>query len=361
MRVLFDAYWWEEGPPSGRNVVRSLLTAWAERFDEDTIVAGVPVQDLDAASRSLPSTVRPLGLRLRPHAAAASVELATIARRHHPDLTVAQNFTPVWGRSAVFLHDVLFQSNPEWFTPAERAYFAAMPWLARRAAVVLTSSQAEAERITRHNPRLRPTPVGLGLSPALVQGPERPPVGVEDLSGFVLSAGRLNVRKNLERTVAAAARSREVHPLRPLLVVGESQGRTESSTNAGSATSDGTVRMLGHLPDEELRWLYRHADLFAFLSLDEGYGLPPLEARANGCPVLASDIPVLRETLGAEAEFVDPTDVEAIADAMDRALVRPADGSRSARVRQPSLLSPDWNTVVERIRAAAQQPAEVPR
>jgi glycosyltransferase involved in cell wall biosynthesis len=75
--------------------------------------------------------------------------------------------------------------------------------------------------------------------------------------------------------------------------------------------------------DETLRDLYAHASCVAYPSLWEGFGLVAGEALAAGCPVVASEIPALREVAGSDAEYCDPLSVSSIADALRRALDGP--------------------------------------
>ena len=347
MRLLFDGFWWRSGPPSGRLVLQSIVRTWLERWPADEILVAVPAADVDAVAAELGPRVQVLPLRLRPHAVAAALELPVLARRHRADLVLAHNYAPVFGRRAVFLHDVLFMTNPGWFTLAERAYFWPMAPLAARADVVLTSSRSEAARIADNVPRVRAVPVGLGVAELIMSSPGARPDAVSEGERFVLSVGRLNVRKNLARTIEAAELSSSITPQRPLLVVGAAQGKADETPPAvDRAVADGTVRFLGHVSDDELAWLYRTADLFVFLSLDEGFGLPPIEARACGTPVLASDIPVLRETMGEDATYVDPTDVAAIARALDDQLSAPP------AVGTPPAATYLWSTTVDAIRTA---------
>lgn len=70
---------------------------------------------------------------------------------------------------------------------------------------------------------------------------------------------------------------------------------------------------LGYVNDQELRALYEHAACFIYASFYEGFGLPPLEAMACGCPVIASDIPALREVCGDAAVYCDPHNSDDIA------------------------------------------------
>lgn len=72
--------------------------------------------------------------------------------------------------------------------------------------------------------------------------------------------------------------------------------------------------------DEQIVSLYQHADLFVFPSLFEGFGLPPLEAVACGCPAILSDIPIFREIFGDSAMYFDPRSPEGLAALMTRLL-----------------------------------------
>ncbi|MGZ4385253.1 MAG: glycosyltransferase family 4 protein [Gaiellaceae bacterium] len=85
------------------------------------------------------------------------------------------------------------------------------------------------------------------------------------------------------------------------------------------------VEARGHVTLDELADLYRRAACLVFPSLYEGFGQPPLEAMACGCPVACSDIPVLREVCGDAARFFDPKSPEAIAEAVSELLDRPGD------------------------------------
>lgn len=65
------------------------------------------------------------------------------------------------------------------------------------------------------------------------------------------------------------------------------------------------VRLIGYVSDEELMVLYRHASVFVYPSLYEGFGIPPLEAMMCGCPVVVSDIEVFHEVYGDSVEYCD--------------------------------------------------------
>ena len=84
------------------------------------------------------------------------------------------------------------------------------------------------------------------------------------------------------------------------------RGWQEAETFQAVAAHAAEVKTLGYVEDEDLRALYRQATVFAFPTLGEGFGLPVLEALTAGTPVLASDLPVLREVAGDAAWYADP-------------------------------------------------------
>jgi glycosyltransferase involved in cell wall biosynthesis len=91
------------------------------------------------------------------------------------------------------------------------------------------------------------------------------------------------------------------------------------------------VRFLGYLSDETLGILYRLAAVFAFPSLYEGFGLPPLEAMASGTPVVTSNLSSLPEVTAGAAELVDPYDVTSIGNGLRRVLESPALAAEMSR------------------------------
>ena len=135
-------------------------------------------------------------------------------------------------------------------------------------------------------------------------------LGVHD--EFVLSVGTLEPRKNLRRLVEAYAAARPMLPEPwPLVVVGP---RGWGGAAAAVPAAAGVV-LAGAVPGATLAALYRRARLLAYVPLEEGFGLPPLEAMASGTPVVASPMP----STGDAAVVAEPTDVYDIASAVVRA------------------------------------------
>jgi glycosyltransferase involved in cell wall biosynthesis len=309
----------------------------------------VPARDVDEARTQLPARMHIVPTHVRPQGVSAIIELPAIGRRLDVDVIVTHNFTPLFGKSAVFVHDLMFVAHPEWFTAKELAYFRLMPMSLPRATWVLTSSTAEAARITtlaRKHPAV--SAIGLGLSRGLSAATARRPDGAEGLTDFLLAVGRLNVRKNLGAAIDAAIASGVATPDAPLLIVGEPAGKSATlPDSAAAAVASGAVRFLGFIDDDELSWLYSHARVFLFLSLDEGFGMPTLEALQFGARVVASDIPAFREILGDRARYVDPHDVGEAARAIGEAFAEgPAEPVDVAE------LGYSWDLSASRFRSA---------
>ena len=136
--------------------------------------------------------------------------------------------------------------------------------------------------------------------------------------------------------------------------MGEKSGRGAALPDSvEAALADGSVRFLGRIDVDELRWLYENTALFLFLTLDEGFGMPTLEALATGAPLLASDIPVFREILGDRATFVDPRDVAAVTASITALMAAPRPPADATAV----LDHYTWENAVHRMRAAITEGA----
>jgi glycosyltransferase involved in cell wall biosynthesis len=230
-------------------------------------------------------------------------------------------------RRVVTLHDVQHHDLPRLFSRAERAYRRwAYDGSARSADVVVTSSRHSKDRIVDL----------LGISPDRVEvvhlGIDRerfvtaPSPGDEEaLAGlalprrFVLYPANLWPHKNHDRLLAALAllEDRDIG----LVLTGQTYGRLGwLREQARAAGVDARVRHLGHVPSTSVAALYRAADALVFPSLYEGFGAPPLEAMACGCPVAASDRTSIPEVCGDAALLFAPDSPESIAAALERVI-----------------------------------------
>jgi glycosyltransferase involved in cell wall biosynthesis len=351
VKVLFDADWWVDGPPSGRSVVRSLVRAWAEVFPGDELTLQVKphrTADVrtDLASSEIRARVIPNSILARNHAISV---LLTRARKKDFDAFISHNFAPLRGSAtnATLVYDVIYLEHPEWFTRLERLYLSLIRPTLVRSDIVFAISRSESERLIRFWPKLAPKirTIGLGVSRELTDAkPSRPEITRDWARPYVLAVGRLNVRKNLERLIAAYVGSGEVHASHDLLLVGPPDGATGLHALIPRAL-ESSILLTGEVADAELAWLYRNAALFAFPSLDEAYGLPLVEAYLAGAPIVASDIPAFRE-LALASDYFNPRSTEDIGRSLESGVKmgrrRPSAGAESAY---------DWTMVVRKMRA----------
>jgi glycosyltransferase involved in cell wall biosynthesis len=138
---------------------------------------------------------------------------------------------------------------------------------------------------------------------------------------FVLYVGRFHVRKNLERLIRAFSQLKaRRHGVQLVLAGRDFWNRQRVEQEIRSLGLERDVLCPGHVEDAALEFLYRRAAVFAYPSLHEGFGFPPLEAMARGVPVLSSNVSAMTEVLGDAALLVDPLEAEAIAVGLERIL-----------------------------------------
>jgi glycosyltransferase involved in cell wall biosynthesis len=130
----------------------------------------------------------------------------------------------------------------------------------------------------------------------------------------VLNVGAIQKRKNIARLVEAFE---TLEPGWRLVLAGSSGfGSAEIVARIGRSPARDRIAILGYVSPEELARWYSRAMIFAFPSLDEGFGMPVLEAMAAGTPVVASNRSALPEVAGDAAVLVDPEDTEALGAAL---------------------------------------------
>lgn len=194
---------------------------------------------------------------------------------------------------------------------------------AQRADVVIAPTHAAADDIVEHTPiprdRIRVVPHGVvqhSVGEGVVEA-TRSTLGLGH-EPYVLWVGTLEPRKNLRVLVEAFHAVVEAEDLpHRLVLVGPSGWLDEAAAVAEPASALGErVQLTGPVRADRLVALYRGADLLAFPSLHEGFGLPVLEAMAQSTAVLCSDIPVLREVAGDAARFVPAREPDAWSDAL---------------------------------------------
>lgn len=134
-------------------------------------------------------------------------------------------------------------------------------------------------------------------------------------STFLLFVGALEPRKNLLRLIKALAKiHKEYKPISLVLVGRRGQEYEQLSDEIKHQSLESWVRMLGYVPESDLKYLYRLASLLVFPSLCEGFGLPVLEAMTSGLPVVASRSSALPEIAQDAALYFDPENPDEMAE-----------------------------------------------
>jgi len=243
----------------------------------------------------------------------ASVRRSTITRRFadldvlHFPLSVM--IPPVGSRSATTtILDVQHELLPQYFSRAELAYRRRVyGWSARRSRIVVTISRHAAETLVERLglPDERVRPIHLGIDHEVF----RP--GDDTRGEFLLYPARGWPHKNHTRLFEAFAELRRRHPGLELVL-----------TAYEGPVPEG-VRSLGHVRRDELVRLYRTAAALVFPSLYEGFGQPPLEAMACGCPVACSNVASLPEVVGDAARLFDPASTDELVAAVEEVLGEP--------------------------------------
>lgn len=277
----------------------------------------------------------------------------------HGVLNVAPTLCPV--PSVITIHDLAFLSFPQTFRRVNRTY---LTWAtrisARRAARILAVSEATKQEIVRLlgiapekiivtydacDPRFTPPdPARLAAFRARAGLPER----------FILFLGTLEPRKNLPTLIEAYARIAADTDAPLLIGGGKGWLYDEIFAKAAALNLGDRVRFVGYIDAADQALWYAAATVFAFPSLYEGFGMPPLEAMACGTPVVTSNTSSLPEVVGDAGLTVDPRNPDELGAALLRLL---NNQSLRAELRQRGLRQAQrfsWRETAERTLAAYQ-------
>lgn len=224
--------------------------------------------------------------------------------------------------SVVTIHDLGYHVFPQTHSPFQRVYLPwSTRWSAHTAHHLIAVSQATAADLQHYYTTAfskitviheATTWSSTAWSRAMVRAHYPLP------ARYALYVGTLQPRKNLARLIHAYHQvTRRAMPTWDLVLAG-AHGWESQSLHRLVSTLQLTqrVHLLGYVADEALPVLYRDAHFFCFPSLFEGFGLPILEAQTHGVPVMTANNSALPEIAGDAALLVDPTDVDALADAM---------------------------------------------
>ena len=253
-------------------------------------------------------------------------EQIVLPRRTHGSLlwSPANTGPLAVAEQVVTLHDMAALEHPEWVSRKFAALYGyLLPRLARKVRHVLTISQFSKERILACTgiAEQRVTVIANGVDARFAPASELEQAEVRGLLGigdrrYVLSLGSLEPRKNLSTLLQAWQRLADRLPSDVWLVLAGAKGNEAIFRHVPSLDSvPPRVLLAGHVEDRLLPALYSAAECFVYPSLYEGFGMPPLEAMACGCPVVVSrlaSLPEVCEDAAAYCEAGDPCDLASI-------------------------------------------------
>ena len=230
---------------------------------------------------------------------------------HHPMTTC-----PRWRngvKQIVTVHDLSFFHHPEWVSRAFRCWLAAVavPAIQRADHIATISDYVLADvRRTLGIAAGKSSRIYNGLTPlpAVPASPAR-----DGAPRVILGINLWQPHKNLPRLIAAFSRLHGGTPELELHLAGRPQANFRAQPELAALLEHPGIRVLGYLSEQELGAAYANADVVCYPSLEEGFGLPVLEAMAAGAPVVTSDASCLPEIAGGAAVLVDPFSEESIA------------------------------------------------
>jgi len=284
---------------------------------------------------------------------------------HSPDFIPPARLGRHWARVAT-VHDLAFLRFPELLTADSRRYYGQIHRAVREAERIIAVSEATRRdllELTGVSPdKVVVVPEGVDddfvpLDAVECQTRVRDRFGIE--RPYFLFVGTLEPRKNLRRLFEAFDTfRRRVGPNGPLLVLAGRKGWLADDLDELARPLGDAVRFLGGVDREDLIALYNGGLALILVSLYEGFGLPPLEAMACGRPTLVANTASLPEVVGDAGLLVSPTDVDAIANGLERLWDDEVLRTTLGEIGKRRAAQFDWVSVARRTHAVYRQAVE---
>jgi glycosyltransferase involved in cell wall biosynthesis len=230
---------------------------------------------------------------------------------------------PVWyrGRVVTTMHDlttIRFKNpskNPVIYFIKQQVYKWVNKKAARKSSAILTPTEYVKQDVINYT-HVTPDKIVVTYEAADFITEAATPLAALEGKQFIMYIGRPMPHKNLERLIDAFAIIQESFPDLCLVLAGKKDVLYEAHEHYAAQKGIKNIVFTGFISDGELKWLYEHTACYVFPSLSEGFGLPGLEAMVHGAPVASSNFTCLPEVYGDAAEYFDPTDSRAMADAV---------------------------------------------
>lgn len=229
------------------------------------------------------------------------------------------------GRMLVTIHDVFHLAMPKMTGGIHKLLYAKFMFsrVVQKASAIITDSLFTKAEIDKYvTGRLTDIyPIYLGVDPSWFLNETSEPIYSKPYLVFV---GNIKPNKNLISLIQAFILVKEKIP-HDLIIVGRKSGFITGDAQVSELAKQHADRIIftDLLPDEQLKRYIKGATALVFPSLYEGFGLPPLEAMASGCPVLCSDRASLPEVCGDAALFCNPDSIEDLSEKIQLIALNP--------------------------------------
>lgn len=257
----------------------------------------------------------------------------------------------------VTIHDIIHERYPEFYPRNLRILMKLFyPLSARRALRIITGSQYTKNEIRDifkiPEERIKVIPYGVSDDFRVLEDIERVnrvknKYGID--GNYILFVGRVEPRKNIKGLIEAYTHVKNRYHIKQQLVIVGMNDALFRDFDIPLNGIESEVIFTGSVAQEDLPYLYNGADLFAYPSFAEGFGLPLLEAMACGVPTVTSKTSSLPEVVGDAGVFIDPWDIEDIAYGIHKVLSEPALQRRMKEkgLERSRLFS--WRATAERV------------
>jgi glycosyltransferase involved in cell wall biosynthesis len=270
-------------------------------------------------------------------------------------------------RQVITIHDLIPLDHPEWFSPRfVTLYRWLLPRLVNKAQHLIAISEFTRMRLIDglHVDPAKISVVPNGVDKSFTpQAPERIARVREALAlgdkPYVLCVGSVEPRKNLKGLLAAWSQLPANVRQEYSLVLAGKRGRKEVFGDAGLDNVPEGAIFTGYVAQDDLPALYSGAAIFAYPSLYEGFGLPPLEAMASGVPVLTSNNSSIPEVVGDAGVLIDPQEPESIAHGLFRLMSEERLRNTLAQRGMERAKALSWDATAEQTWAILQREAAI--
>ena len=305
MKIGIDARWYHSGPVSGKNCIRGLINAIKKTCFKVSANSFVLISEIHIAD--FKNIISPRKYILFYNL----LLLPFILQKHKIDWVVCQNFGP-WliksrnNKVCLIVHDIIFESNPEYFNMLQNMYFRSIKRSCKKADLIIAVSNYTKGQLVKYNyaNEKKIKVVYNGFTSSRFQQSTKQNINLP--TKYILYVGRIDVRKNLVNLIESFLEIKDSVD-EDLVIVG-SMEKNYRKMFPQKYFQEKRIHFLGYIKSNQMYYIYQKASLFIYIPFVEGFGLPIVEAMNFGLPCIVSNVASLPEVGGDAVIYVNPTD-----------------------------------------------------